>query len=106
MFDLHEGADGQTYVRTVDDVMAIKPNFLASMGYQYFLSYGAQSPKYHNFILWLSNTSNKKVEIVIMIINKLLFIGNFLLHLEMLGKKHFTYLSALTCLIPQNKTYI
>ena len=30
------------YVRTVDDVMAIKPNFLASMGYQYFLSYGAQ----------------------------------------------------------------
>ena len=26
-----------TYVRTVDDVMAIKPNFLASMGYQYFL---------------------------------------------------------------------
>ena len=29
------------YVRTVDDVMAIKPNFLASMGYQYFLSYGA-----------------------------------------------------------------
>ena len=31
----------RTYVRTVDDVMAIKPNFLASMGYQYFLSYGA-----------------------------------------------------------------
>ena len=30
-----------TYVGTVDDVMAIKPNFLASMGYQYFLSYGA-----------------------------------------------------------------
>ena len=29
------------YVRTVDDVMAIKPNFLASMGYQYFLSYDA-----------------------------------------------------------------
>ena len=40
-FDLHEGADGRTYVRTVDDVMAIKPNFLASMGYQYFLRYGA-----------------------------------------------------------------
>jgi len=32
---------GRTDVRTVDDVMAIKPNFLASMGYQYFLSYGA-----------------------------------------------------------------
>ena len=31
----------RTYVRMVDDVMAIKPNFLASMGYQYFLSYGA-----------------------------------------------------------------
>ena len=30
-----------TYVGTVDDVMAIKPNFLALMGYQYFLSYGA-----------------------------------------------------------------
>ena len=27
--------------RTVDDVMAIKPNFLALMGYQYFLSFGA-----------------------------------------------------------------
>ena len=25
----------------VHDVMAIKPNFLASMGYQYFVSYGA-----------------------------------------------------------------
>ena len=40
-----KGADGptyvRTYVRTVDDFMAIKPNFLASMGYQYFLSYGA-----------------------------------------------------------------
>ena len=41
-FDLHEGADGRTYVWTIDDVMAIKPNFLAAMGYQYFLSYGAR----------------------------------------------------------------
>ena len=32
---------GRTDGRTVDDVMVIKPNFLASMGYQYFLSYGA-----------------------------------------------------------------
>ena len=48
-FDLHEGTDVRTdfrtyarmYVRTVDDVMAIKSNFLAWMGYQYFLSYGA-----------------------------------------------------------------
>ena len=34
---IHEGAD----VRTENDVMAILPNFLPSMGYQYFLSYGA-----------------------------------------------------------------
>ena len=38
---IHEGADGRTYVRTENDVMAILPNFLPSMGYQYFLSYGA-----------------------------------------------------------------
>ena len=36
---IHEGADGRTYVRTdVDDVMAIKPNFLTSMGYHIFLT--------------------------------------------------------------------
>ena len=36
---IHEGG---TDVRTdVHDVMAIKPNFLTSMGYQYFLNYGA-----------------------------------------------------------------
>ena len=45
---IHEGADGRTDVRTyvrtyvvrtdVDDVMAIKPNFLTSMGYHIFLS--------------------------------------------------------------------
>ena len=29
---------GRTHGRTVDDVMAIKSKFLASMGYQYFLS--------------------------------------------------------------------
>ena len=33
--------DIQTYVWMVDDVMPIKPIFLASMGYQYSLSYGA-----------------------------------------------------------------
>ena len=38
---IHEGADGRTYVRTENDVMAILANFLASMGYKYFLSYGA-----------------------------------------------------------------
>ena len=37
---IHEGADGRTlYVRSdVHDVMAIKPNFLTSMGYHIFLS--------------------------------------------------------------------
>ena len=32
---------GRTDVRTENDVMAILPNFLPSMGCQYFLSYGA-----------------------------------------------------------------
>ena len=41
---IHEWADGRTDVRTyvvrtdVDDVMAIKPNFLTSMGYHNFLT--------------------------------------------------------------------
>ena len=37
---IHEGADGRTYVRCTDvhDVMAIKTNFLTSMGYHIFLS--------------------------------------------------------------------
>ena len=30
--------DGRTHVQTVDDVMAIKPKFLASMGYHIFLA--------------------------------------------------------------------
>ena len=29
---------GRTYVRMIDDVMATKPNFFASMGYHIFLS--------------------------------------------------------------------
>ena len=34
---IHEGVDGRTYVRTdVHDVMAMKPNFLTSMGYHIF----------------------------------------------------------------------
>ena len=32
---IHEGADGRT---DVDDVMAIKPNFLTSMAYHIFLT--------------------------------------------------------------------
>ena len=44
---IHEGADGRTYGRTdvctyvrtyVHEVMAIKPNFLISMGYHIFLT--------------------------------------------------------------------
>ena len=36
---IHGGADGRIYVRTdVHDVMAIKPNFLTSMGYHKFLA--------------------------------------------------------------------
>ena len=46
---IHEGADGRTYVRCTDvhDVMAIKPNFLTSMGYHIFLSMvlRARAPK-------------------------------------------------------------
>ena len=34
----HIGIDGWADVRTVDDVMAIKPNFLTSMGYHIFLA--------------------------------------------------------------------
>ena len=46
---IHEGADGRTYVRTdVDDVMAIKPNFLTSMGYPIFLT----------MVLWRSSSKN------------------------------------------------
>ena len=37
---IHEGADGHTDVVRTDvyDVMAIKPNFLTSMGYHIFLT--------------------------------------------------------------------
>ena len=36
---IHEGVDGRTYVCTdFHDVMAMKPNFLTSMGYHIFLS--------------------------------------------------------------------
>ena len=55
---IHEGADGRTDVRTygrtyvrtlyvrtdVDDVMAIKPNFLTSMGYHVFLTMVLRAP--------------------------------------------------------------
>ena len=34
---IHGGVNGRTYVWTVDDIMAIKPKFLASMGYHIFL---------------------------------------------------------------------
>ena len=36
---MYGGADGRRYVRTdVHDIMAIKPNFLTSMGYHIFLA--------------------------------------------------------------------
>ena len=36
---IHGGADGRIYLPTdVHDVMAIKPNFLSSMGYHKFLA--------------------------------------------------------------------
>ena len=36
---IHERADGRTDVHTdVDEVIAIKPNFLTSMGYHIFLT--------------------------------------------------------------------
>ena len=39
LIGIHEGADKRTYVRTdVHDIMAIKPNFLTSMGYHIFLT--------------------------------------------------------------------
>ena len=57
---IHEGADGRTDVRCtdVDDAMAIKPNFLTSMGYHIFLTMvlRARAPSaraellYNNFI--------------------------------------------------------
>ena len=57
---IHEGADGRTDVRTyvvrtdVHDVMAIKPNFLTSMGYHIFLTMvlraRARSAKKSNFV--------------------------------------------------------
>ena len=52
--------------RTENDVMAILPNFLPSMGYQYFLSYGGPSAraelryKYYRSILNMSPDGSSK----------------------------------------------
>ena len=35
---IHGGVGGRTYIGTVDDIMAIKPQFLALMGYHIFLT--------------------------------------------------------------------
>jgi len=57
-FELHEGADGWT----VDDVIAIKPNFLASMGYQYLLSYGAPRARpFGSAIFYLARVARSMV---------------------------------------------
>ena len=70
---IHEGADGRTdvrmyvrtlYVRTdVHDVMAIKPNFLTSMGYHIFLSMvlRARSSAKNNFVSLRSKKSFTEV---------------------------------------------
>ena len=48
MLDLFARAfSASTYGRTIDDVMAIKPKFLASMGYHIFFNYGA--PRSYEF---------------------------------------------------------
>ena len=49
--------------RTVDDVMAIKPNFLTSMGYQYFLSYGAPGACRALLKLFVNSTVNAPVKV-------------------------------------------
>ena len=44
---IHERADGRTYVRRdVYDVMAIKPNFLTSMGYHGYLPFTQENRKF------------------------------------------------------------
>ena len=61
----------------VDDIMAIKPNFLASMGYQYFVSYDA--PRAFLAITVLEQVSKtgdkvvvvgKRMPVIIMRLNK------------------------------------
>ena len=51
---------GRTDGPTVDDVMAIKPNFPASMGYQYFLSYGAPRARGAPLLQQLFKIEHKK----------------------------------------------
>ena len=52
--------DVRMYVGMVDDVMAIKPNFLALMGYQYFLSYGAWHAQSYAIKKKIADLLNKK----------------------------------------------
>ena len=72
---IHEGADGRTYVRCTDvhDVMAIKPNFLTSMGYHIFLSMvlRARAPSARAELRY-------QVPLFILIIYFFHFFGNFL----------------------------
>ena len=75
---IHEGADGRTDVRTyvrtlyvrtdVHDVMAIKPNFLTSMGYHIFLSMvlrarapSARAELRYETIIIIPNKSRNKI---------------------------------------------
>ena len=92
---IHEGADGRTYVRCTDvhDVMAIKPNFLTSMGYHIFLSMvlRARAPsarvelryydrKSSNLIAWFNLPSyqyyNDTCGKIVKIVGTLLIISN------------------------------
>ena len=52
---------GRTDVRTENDVMAILPNFLPSMGYQYFLSYGAPRARAFAFMISWGMVSDKVI---------------------------------------------
>ena len=61
--------DVRTYVRTVDDVMVIKPRFLASVGYHIFLPMvlRARTPsaraefRYHRFVLCKNPLEKKRL---------------------------------------------
>ena len=54
--------DVRTYVRTVDDVLAIKPRFLASMAYHIFLTMvlRTRAPSAQQMILSLADNADKE----------------------------------------------
>ena len=77
---IHEGADGRT---DVDDVMAIKPNFLTSMGYHIFLTMVLRAPLLlFDFV------------VSIVFIRFLLFLARAFVYVES-NSKHFRLMSFL-----------